>query len=1438
MRKSFVAKSIPCISFLLLLSSTLLHAGSCGPTIGWGPVVAADVFDQNINLNSPTIDIIGGVAVHAVSCDITINMNVAGPITIEGDPAAGNSRLYLNPDAGRTITVNVTDDLTFQGSAFGAVGELDLLVTVTGAGEVIFILDAGNNVVLQRNASGSSVGGAVQMYRQADPTVMFADMLFTTSQTTPAISSLVIGTDSLLSYLATDTTQTAEIIFEPGDGSIQPEIQILMADRAAVLVRGNLLTPSADKYTIADITPSVVPGGDSAFRLTVATNNIANPAGLRVQNENNTIGQFLWDPWCIEGERGDIHLFNGIQYGFIVGSTGELRIDPYTFVDYIALSLPTCLVSTIDCIGTIATTSVAKRRNPSALFTDSFVFSDQPAPVINIMAHAGLYLRSGVGNNGQVQPGFIVDPLNRTPGAGIPVMDIEGQLFVRGANIPGTAEQCFIDEQQLSKIEVLSWEVQPFGGPLFTDYTVEDPVNNPFIFPSRTFTTVPLPDPCDPTADLFYYAAYNKGAIFNNGRADLITVSLDHTDEIHLVVEDNDVSSEPTYIGGETWHIPCESCAVCIARPLFAFFNSRFNIHTNVALTGVDLLIEVGGPSGDTDGFNFCQDNISKFVFYQNGKILDNGTGRSMILGTFPGSTACDGCTVISKDTHLNVMQDNVCDGGALVDELILTTTANTALLIPGIPSGDLSQQYAIQTIYLGNNSNISIGAESVSCTESMTQDVRFASYPNPQTTFAFNPLIFPTLLINSNLFSFESRGGAAGLPETSNVTGQGGIFVDANGIFTIGGSRLTADQICVQCLFRANMGVMVTASCNGFIDLPANRVLFDPRVGIAFWQLNMNNSSEQVIVQRGQEISDYTLNWLFLIKDYEVFMPYYLTDCYSPCFCPPVTSMNVSAIPTVEGTVQQLQIKGSRLGDPAHVKIRGGTVGELVMLSGFNSAEAPVAVVVLEDQGQIGLGSTHRTVDSLEASIQLGVNGVNVILNGAEGQINLNEDVVVNNICAFLPGPDITLTGVLRISSECCRTLRITKDGILDLSGFGGGQSIEFAGNVRVVFEPGSKVILANNTTLRWTENSTAEFEPIVFTDVFSPNSLTSTDTSRVHFVGEGSLEFVDCSAASLPRDAFVGVENDLSCGILTTAVTVRLEDSAKFQIGDPACRTPGGAFQVGNTTNLEERGSVSFSLIVDGPEASFEIGQQGFLGLGVGVVNKGRLAPDFWLVAPTFNVNEVNLFLNNGRFAHTQLYAGSDERASLIAFCNSVGGAVQPFNYTIAPIFDTTDGTLLSNMSLLGGGNIIACPPTIGIFAPIVGIINGTVNSGTAGEYEVGILASTPIIATFAAGPLSASSIYALLRVQDIIADLPANGRGVGAPSDLRNQIRVGYVDTAGAGGDGFIGRAEIEKVVGKSAQTSVQEHTLEIGVVAIVLENSGGAPRAIVDVNEIGQ
>lgn len=1420
MRKSRFAWGMRILSILLLCSTGAIQA-----LVVWTSGVTPDVTDDNLDLGASTIVLQGPgpVRVSALTTNVAVNMPI-GDVVIQGQ-AGGGSALYFNAALGQTISVNLSNNLTFQGSAGGAVP--DLLLVIEGLGDVVFVLDGGKSLTLNRNG----IGGAVQMYvlmslpSGTDVPTLVIDRDATLDPAPNANVEFLITDGSILSYLSTEvqpsSSQEGEIIFYGNNPNGTGRMVLTIGDASAVIVRGRLLDPAAPAdFQLSDIDPAT-PAGFFA-NMIVRNTTPATMGSLLVQNYNNTIGEFIWDPWFNLGVRDNppFGTFSGQQYGFIIGSYGALNVESNAYFDYVGLTGVQCVTPAIPGVDPSLVSSMVKARSGSALFTDAQPDDSFVAPLINIDATAGIYFRSGVDNEGNVNltPGseYTIDPANRTPGAGFPVFDIEGVVTIIGANT---------DTQELSLFQLLSLEVNPTGGPLFDD-------GSETIFPLRTFATNSVTDACSGETTTSY-VSYNNACFLNNGRANLFNVSWEHTDQNHIVLEKNDILSEPAYIGGETWSIANKQTPqYCMPLPIWAFVNSRFNIHTSVALTGLILLV----PNGSlTDGT--CIDNASFFTFYQNGYAIDNGTGRQLNLGTYIGSTACDGCTVISKDADLDVMQTQECVGAPPVDScdpiqgplqlLTFRTDVNTSVYVENIPApGVIANQYSIHTIYLGNNSNISIGTNG---------SVGTSMDPNLQTQVTFPLTTCPELLICGNFFSFESRGGQAGLPETSNVTGQGGIFVDMNGVLSI----------CqTPCAFLANMNVMVTKSHNGIVDLPKNQVFFDPRVGIANWNIDLSDPTQVVIIPEGTTVSDYTLNWQFTKKDYDTFTPY-IIDCINTCTAQEVIAMNVVSIPTIEGTVEQLQIAGTRLGDPAHILIDGGIVEELVFLRGYTSGSAPVAVVVLQGNGTVGLGTAHRNIDSTLAEFTLGANGVNLILNSANAEVVINEDMIINNVCAILPGPDIAdQTARLVFTSDCCKTLRVTKDGTLDLRAFTTGQVIEFSGNLNVVFEPGARVILGDGRdvgvgpTLRWSEEAICSFSPIFNTNaLFEGSTLQNTDPVRVIFTGIGNLEFANGSRGELFRDAFVGVESLPECGIFGAAINLNIIDSAQFLIGSVDAQIEGGALQIGNVTDYLAP-VVTFNLFLNGPDATFEIGPQGFFGAGVGIVEKGHEGHDLWRVAPTANLSSVFFDLQNGRFRHPQVYAGSDVRSALFALSNSINGATSAgqgivFSLNAPNLFgNPVTGTLLSNMSILGGGNFISALTTAGTFFPVVDS-----QSGSLGNYTAGILASRPLIATNTFSTEDAAVAFDFMRLQDIRGTLPATNRGVAAPSYERNEIRIAYLDSFGIGPDGLFSRQDWNFVQGQATQIVLQDSAIQLGAVGIILQNAGIAPRAVVSVKSIG-
>lgn len=453
-----------------------------------------------------------------------------------------------------------------------------------------------------------------------------------------------------------------------------------------------------------------------------------------------------------------------------------------------------------------------------------------------------------------------------------------------------------------------------------------------------------------------------------------------------------------------------------------------YDLHTCAAVVGLDLFVS---------NFDGVGGNASDFTFFYNGYVVDKGTGRNLILGSVIGVDVCDGCATVSRDAHLDIYQETPQDIPT-THELQLLATPNNHYIHATLPYDptSIAIQYSLHNIYLGWVNNISIGTNGVA-----------VNGVDHLTTF-------PTLLINGNYFSFDTRGGLDSMPENSSVTGQGGIFVDNHGAITIEDG------------YRAMVATIVTRSHGGTINLPKNRVLFDIYVGIAEWNLDLTDASQLEIVPNGNRLSDYTLNWLATQKDYESWIPYTL-DPYNPCEKNSVIAANLVLLSTVCGIVDQFQIKGSRIGDPAHIMVDCGWIKELIFLCGCNAGEVSTAVVILQNNGRVGLNIADTSNDSLRATMKLGVNGVTIIVNG-NGHVDLNSDLVIDNICSVLKGSNFGSeeAHILTFFAATPRTIHVRPTGILDLSAFNNvDDTIRFEGNVKVIFEPGSHLIMGGAT-------------------------------------------------------------------------------------------------------------------------------------------------------------------------------------------------------------------------------------------------------------------------------------------------------------------------------------------------------------------------------------
>ena len=1429
MRKNNSTRNLVLGSLALLLSHGAMQADKT-----WQGTTTPNVSNENLYINAncqltPT-GLVDYVSVTASTQNVHVYLTQAsGPTIINAGTA---STLFLEAEDDLSVTFSVTQDLQFTGPS--GLGTVPLFVAARGGGNIIFDIDGGSSVTLTTSAGG---GSGVNFYVIMDGTVLQFNRNIAINPDQNIF--VTTGTGSVLGYATNNPLSSEEglgtILFDPtNSGAGIMALQVM--DTSNVLVSGRLIQGQDEESYSLDLSNiTATPAGCTAI-FEVTNSNVADSSRLLVLNSNNTLPLAeIWHP--------DTYL-DLTAYGFILGTNGKLSVDSLAYFDYVGLSVDTCLTGSVYapcclvssaqpcacnlgntcaacdfadlCWIQLATTNVFKKRNPSALIVDGY---DDPSAVpacINLDTQSAIVFRSGVDCSGVVENpdpsseyAFTISSTNRTTGPGYMVLDVEGCL-----TIAGTGTDPFVNP---TKIEILSLNVTPTGATVLINGT------GSLNFPARDFAE-------DSFGNLI---SYNSGYFFINSNVILCKTFLVHTDQNHKIYDSNSICSEPTYVGGEGFMLTDLTGTWTAGRPKLLFSNSTVFFHTSAAVTGVDLEVPnaldcclscsaeaptrglrsrcidcnqmAAYPCHRSRGFakmhNLLKsknatrsclsdstpcDNLSNFTFFYNGYALDNGTGRQLILGTYLGAYSCDCSTEISQDAHLDVMQlagqSCTCEN---IHELVLTVLPNNDTIIHNVPS-NIAGQYGVNTIYLGHASNISIGGA-------------------PEDT-VFTSSSCPILLIDGDYFSFGTYGGLAHNPGTSNITGQGGIFVDANG-------TIQAINTC-----GVNMGAMVTKSGNGIIDLPDPIVRFGCAVGEADWLLNL--STTPTIVLSGTVIADYVLPWNTCCKQ-PGFLPF-VCDCTS-CPANQALAANVNGIPLVLGDLGQLRIYGSRIGDPAHVKVGlGGNIRELVFEDNCVQGFVPTAVVVLEDGGRVGLNTAHTNVDSLGASIVLGNNGITIIANG-DGRVYLNEDVVINNVCHIVQGPDFTSNNRLLITSEEDKTIRVKSTGVLDLSSFSDGGTVEIGGNVRLVLEPGAKVV-HGTVELKFSGKAGIFCEPVavdLLPTSTTPAGLTTLDPYRVIFssgtTGLGTVRFTGCSYFTINNNAFAGVQTSTDCSLDTNLMFI-LEDSAQWSIG--ACNRIGGAFDVGNTSDNGTHAMINFTLSINGNDAQFYICQGAFVGLGSVIALKPSASvPNTWVVGQAYNVGNINIVNSNGVFSHNVIWDGntSTDAQYLVGSALVIGGQTTA-NYILD--FTGDDSRRVANLScstMRGGGNLVL----VGSFTPAQLQI-GDLNTAT-----VGIMASGPLYkAGFEAFTGTGSGLFAFWSNADVGGSATQYNSRCDIGPFIRNEMMAGYIDR------GYIQRSPQIKIIGSAGATTDQAHSKDIGAAAIRLVPATSGPRDIQD------
>lgn len=1405
MRQKFLTKFLWAFSIFLILPTQELKALTLWHN---NPAIAASVTDDDIDVQGLNF-LVDNIAINAVTVDVLVTINqfppAAGAATISADDIEDPGVLEIFAAAGRTVRFQVTDDLFFSGQ------NQPLLITFRGAGNLVFETAGGHSV------NFSATVGSPAIFVTAMDSVAH----------TPLVNQVTFTRRPIGSQTPAELNEHALVTFDGGafmtfadqvggvdlgtvafDGSNNVanvgRLILNIQNNSGVRIQGNVTSNAAFGpgggagplgFELTDFNFAARAGASATMSL--LTQGPAFYAPLVVTNFNEVLPELQANPWC------EINQNLANQPGFILGQNGALNIPSNTYLDYIGCVMnrtPNPLIPAGILRGR-PLTSVIKDRNPSALIVDGS--SDEFAATraqINIGAPAAMYFRSGVyfdpvtqtevvipldPNSPFTDIWFAINPeyqLREDAGYGNIVFDVEAPV-----NVNGSGE---------SALQILSWHVDGVGGSVFIE-------NVDTIFPRRDFIVDGNGIPVQ----------YNKGCFMINNRMNMISSAIQHMDTLHQVYEKNfPLQSEASYIGGESWLL-CQDRR----RPKIVLNNSAFLVQTDAAMTGVDLFVpEVDGEGG----------NNSTIVFYGNGRCVDNGVGRNLIMGTNIGALASDFGTILNRDAHMDAMQEFALTP-ATPQFLRWLNAYNNNKVLPNDPADELTivGQYSVHDIFLGHASNISIGTPAAAGTD-------------PVTGLPFVLTTNPDVQIAGTFIGVDTQGGTINNPAMSMSTGEGGIFVDNQGVFEVVDTN------------RAYIGAVVAKSFNGVIDLPRRQVLFQNRVGIANSALNLSDPAQLTIIGEDEVLSDYTLDWKNTVKDFcdeTVFVPYDPVATPPACLAPAVTASNLQSLPRVFGNVDQFQIINSLLGDEAHIMFDNAEIREFIVLRNDEEpVSAAMAFVALQNDAELGLGTANRNIDSDEGQVFLGVNGITLCANG-NAQVFLNQNILVDNVCHILKGPNFGFTQDevpvpvlqrLQITSVVPQELRIKSGGVLDLTQFDDAvfNEVVIAGEVRLVFEPGSRLILGH-APLRITENAQVVFQSFFDAGRVPDGTLTYTDPFRVKIstnstgdLGEGLTQWIFSENAQMvfQRGSLVGVE---SAGLVTvpdvqggdqgprpivncsyiTRLNLKFIDNAKILVGSDS--DFGGALQVGNTTDQAlNGGSIDFTLtigdlVLDSFGAGLVIGSQGFLGLGVGVVDKPSttlVAPNNWRVANLFNVNAININVIEGTIQHNETFTGADDDASLIAIGNNVAG----YN---------TNGLGFVNLAtgghVLGGGNIVQISGAAPVF-PVVTTVDGVIN----GTLSAGILTSAPMTTdpskTALSVPATATEFFNFIKQNDY--GVQVTRRSTIARNSL-GTLTIGYVLGSAIVREGIVG------VIGTGGSYTSPDLSLAIGTAGLALDQN---------------
>ena len=1300
-----------------ILSLCYVSLGLLLSLLVWDSPIRAATWSGGDISTAGTYDVAAGTSTLTASCTIDAS---AGDITLTAasdSTIATSGEFHIYLKTGGNTIKFITE--TGKTLSFKGHSANHLLVVASGSGIVEFDTQGGGSVTLERYASGSGYGTMLLVgMSSSGPTVRF-----TRPDSVATYNSDVninVQTKSAISFLAPTLSDSTASATNAEAGTVEFNPNSTGTGRMILNIADDSCVEATGHYT-ADVTAAI------------------------------TTSDITWENIC--GYNAKISTSTGAATGYeragllVINQNNTERpmsADPYNYGDFTSGTykgrragfiigpngeLEIANYTYLDYVGTTGnvaptnigsyTTSQVKDINHSAFKTDG-VYSDYALnPKISLAAHSGIYLRSAYGASGFENAWGTTYPFT-----------VSSQLTGIGSIVFYTGFEVDVVGASGGAFNVISGEVYDTDGAMYVG-------SGETVFPLKTFSG----------------REYARSCVMNNDRMNFFDTNIVHTDTNNTVQErDAIVNTTPTYIGGDQHKLFSS-----VDRPRIALYNTTMHINTSAAITGCDIVVPNYSTNVLSAKLGVQEANTSYLKFYYSGFARDLGQGRILGLGSTIGSLYSDGSTTCDQDAHVDVFQE-FGDSNSYAINLYLTDGANDTSInseISGTPT-----YKSVQHIYMGHASNVAIGTIGTSWTD------------RDGASFTLSSLC--DLKIDGNFFAFEAQGGTTGNAYESAETGNGLIVVDQKGKIEIGST------------YTAYMGVMIaqngTSTYPSLVSLPKGQVVTKADYGHAAWQPAMDTETE--LVSATDNFENFTIKWdsVTFGSGWEPYGPH----SHSGYVSSPVTSAHVTLLPEIKGKVDQLQFLHALFGFQPHVKITGSSahVGEAVFIRGGEFSESSTAIFVLEDNGRVGIGSADIDANSSSAIAELGQHGITIIPNGitaeADGRcgvVELNKSTHVDSVGAFVAGP--TFAGVCTVHSDEARELRIST--VLDLSTFASGQTLELAGKVKLVFEPGAKLVLGGGT-LRVTDDAQIVFERETDLGLISGSTVTSTDDVRVKLMGTGTIEFKENGSLFVENGAYVGVETDANYATATD-ITFSLTDSSQFQIGD--AHKAGGAFQVGNTAGVTGH-TVKSTFTINGYKATMQIGREGFFGIAAGIIDKSSSTVSSWTVGSLYNVDTtsdaatVTLTFTKGKFIHDRIIAG--DGGSMFALGG--GGSSSYPKYTF------TKG---SAMDVYGGGNVLQ------VAEAKASMSAGFTTTGvTDTDSYQGILGSKHSLDDGSKTALTAKTTAKLLY-DYFIVDVYTTPYSKYAPISLgaEDEKYIGFV-----GSGGTITRQEIESVQGADA------------------------------------